>query len=85
MALGYRQAEQRQRYRDLGEVVEYREYDGAWTSWFEEHWLKPRLLAMGYQHVRFFGGTTCEYDGSFRERICELKRAGCAVEYCVYG
>ena len=40
---------------------------------------------LGYEHVRFFGGKTCEYDGSFRERICELKRPGCAVEYFVYG
>lgn len=40
---------------------------------------------MGYAHVRFFGGSICEYDGSFRERICELKRQGGGVEYMTYG
>jgi hypothetical protein len=70
---------------DLEELVDYRKYDRAWNLWFEEHWLRPRLRKLGYEHVRFFGGKTCEYDGSFRERICELKRSGCAVKYFVYG
>jgi hypothetical protein len=36
--------------------------------------------------VRFFGGKTCEYDGSFRERVCELvKQPGGRPEYFVYG
>ena len=26
--------------------------------------------------VRFFGGTTFDYDGSFRERVCELAMPG---------
>ena len=85
MALGVRQTEASRRYPDLDRLVDYREYDGAWSLWFEEHWLKPRLCDLGYEHVRFFGGKTCEYDGSFRERICELKRPGHAVEYYVYG
>ena len=69
-------AETKSRYRDLEVLVDYREYDGAWTQWFEENWLKPRLKALGYTHVRFFGGKTCEYDGSFRERVCELGMPG---------
>jgi hypothetical protein len=62
-------------------------YDGElWTTWFEENWLKPRLKALGYTHVRFFGGKTCEYDGSFRERVCELgKPGGARAEFFVYG
>ena len=37
-------------------------------------------------HERFFGGKTCEYDGSFRERVCELvKQPGGRPEYFVYG
>jgi len=64
----------------------YREYDGAWTLGFEENWLKPRLKALGYSHVRFFGGTTFEYDGSFRERVCELAMPGSAsAEFFMYG
>lgn len=59
-------AETKSRYRDLDLLLDYREYDGEWTAWFEENWLKPRLKALGYPHVRFFGGKTCEYDGSFR-------------------
>ena len=74
------------RYRDLEELVDYREYDGAWTLGFEENWLKPRLKALGYSHVRFFGGTTFEYDGSFRERVCELAMPGSAsAEFFMYG
>ena len=72
-------------YRDLDELIDYREYEGLWSLRFEEEWLKPKLLAMGYGHVRFFGGSICEYDGSFRERICELKRQGGRVEYMTYG
>ena len=85
MAIGACRWETHRRYQDLDALVDYREYDGQWTTWFEEHWLKPRLRNLGYEHVRFFGGKTCEYDGSFRERICELKRPASAVEYYVYG
>ena len=85
MAFGVRPTESARRHRDLDRLIDYREYEGTWSWWFEEHWLKPRLRNLGYEHVRFFDGKTCEYDGSFRERICELKRPGHAVEYCVYG
>ena len=85
MTFEYRRTGRRERHPDLEELVDYREYDGEWTYWFEEHWLAPRLRELGYGHIRFFGGKTCEYDGSFRERICELKRPGQAVEYYVYG
>ena len=80
-------AETRARYRDLEVVIDYRAYDGDWTTWFEEqNWLKPRLKSLGYAHVRFFGGKMCEYDGSFRERVCELvKQPGGHPEYFVYG
>ena len=79
-------AETNSRYRDLEALVEYREYDGAWTLVFEENWLKPRIKALGYSRVRFFGGTTFEYDGSFRERVCELgKPGGARAEFFVYG
>ena len=45
-----------------------------------------RLKALGYSHVRFFGGTTFEYDGSFRERVCELAMPGSLnAEFFVYG
>jgi len=58
------------RYRDLEELVDHREYDGAWTLGFEENRLKPRL----------------EYDGSFRERVCELAMPGSAsAEFFMYG
>jgi hypothetical protein len=74
------------RYRDLEDLVDYRAYDGAWTLGFEENWQKPRLKALGYSHVRFFGGTTFEYDGSFRERVCELARQGSVkADFFVYG
>jgi len=73
------------RYRDLEELVDYRAYEGVWRGAFEETWLRPRLRALGYTHVRFFGGKVCEYDGSYRERVCELKRDGAPVEYRVYG
>jgi hypothetical protein len=43
MASGYFRMERRPRYRDLEELVDYREYDGEWTYWFEERWLAPRL------------------------------------------
>jgi len=79
-------AETKSRYKDLEALVDYREYEGEWTAWFEENWLKPRLKALGYTHVRFFGGKTCEYDGSFRERVCELgKPGGARAEFFVYG
>ena len=79
-------ANMRSRHRDLEELVDYREYEGAWTLGFEENWLKPRLKALGYSHVRFFGGKTFEYDGSFRERVCELAMLGSAsAEFFVYG
>lgn len=79
-------ADTKSRYRDLEELVDYREYEGAWTLGFEENWLKPRLKALGYSHVRFFGGTTFDYDGSFRERVCELAMPGSArAEFFVYG
>ena len=29
-------ADTKSRYSDLEELVDYREYDGAWTPWFEE-------------------------------------------------
>ena len=36
--------------------------------------------------VRFFGGTTFDYDGSFRERVCELAMSGSVrAELFVYG
>ena len=79
-------AKTRSRYRDLEVLIDYRAYEGEWTTWFEENWLKPRLKSLGYAHVRFFGGKVCEYDGSFRERVCELvKRPGGCPEYFVYG
>ena len=79
-------AETKSRYRDLEALVDYSEYEGEWTAWFEENWLKPRLKALGYSHVRFFGGTTFDYDGSFRERVCELvKPGGARAEFLVYG
>jgi len=79
-------AETKARYRDLETLVDYRAYDGDWTAMFEERWLKPRLKALGYSHIRFFGGKTCGYDGSFRERVCELARPGDArAEFFVYG
>jgi hypothetical protein len=79
-------AEIESKYRDLEELVDYFEYDGAWSPWFEENWLKPRLKALGYSHVRFFGGETCEYDGSYRERLCELGKPGSGrAEFFVYG
>ena len=79
-------AETRPLYRDLETLVDYRAYDGEWTVGFEDRWLAPRLKALGYSHVRFFGGKTCEYDGSFRERVCELARPGDArAEFFVYG
>ena len=59
---------------------------GPVDAGFEENWLKPRLKARGYSHVRFFGGTTFEYDGSFRERVCELARQeSIKAEFFVYG
>jgi len=74
------------RYQDLEKVIDYREYGGEWNTFFEEQWLKPRLRALGYAHVRFFGGSRCDYDGSFRERVCELaKPSGARPEYFVYG
>jgi len=36
MASGYLRAGRSQRYRDLEELVDYRESDGEWTYWFEE-------------------------------------------------
>lgn len=46
----------------------------------------PRLRALGYAHVRFFGGTKSSYDGSFSERVCEVARADSArPEYFIYG
>ena len=44
-------AETKSRYRDLEALVDYREYEGEWTAWFEENWLKPRLKALGL-HAR---------------------------------
>ena len=85
MVFGACETEATHRYRDLETLLDYRKYDGTWSFWFEEHWLKPRLRNLGYEHVRFFGGKTCDYDGSFRERICELKRPGRPVEYYIYG
>ncbi|MBX9601370.1 MAG: hypothetical protein K2X35_10205 [Bryobacteraceae bacterium] len=74
-----------QRYRDLDELVHYRSYEGSWSGFFEENILRPKLRALGYTHVRFFGGKVCDYDGGYRERVCELKRDGEPVEYRVYG
>lgn len=34
-------ADTKSRYRDLDMLLDYREYDGEWTTWFEENWLKP--------------------------------------------
>jgi hypothetical protein len=72
-------------YDDLESLVDYRAYDGEWTSWFEEKWLKPRLQDLGYAQVRFYGGRICEYDGTYRARVCELKKPGRVVERYVYG
>ena len=44
-------AETKSRYRDLEALVDYREYEGEWTAWFEENWLKPRLKGPGI-HAR---------------------------------
>lgn len=85
MANGAYRTERTQQYADMEALIDYREYDGLWSWRFEEQWLKPRLRDLGYEHIRFFGGTTCDYDGSFRERICELKRPDCVVEYYIYG
>jgi len=57
-----------------------------WTLRFEENRLKLRLKALEYARVRFFGGTTFEYDGSFRERVCELARSGSvSADFFMYG
>ena len=36
IAFQYSRTERSPRYRDLEELVDYREYDGEWTYWFEE-------------------------------------------------
>ena len=56
-------AETKSRYGDLEALVNYREYEGEWTAWFEENWLKPRLKALGYTHVR----------------LCVQRRLACSV------
>jgi hypothetical protein len=73
------------RYPDLAELVDYRAYEGAWGFAFEEGWLKQRLRELGFVHVRFFGGDRCDYDGSFRNRVCELRRHCEPVRYYIYG
>ena len=75
------------RYRDLDKLIDYRKYRGVRNTFFEDNFLTPRLQALGYAHVRFFGGSRCEYDGSFRERVCELARPGSNArpEYFTYG
>ena len=80
-------AQTKTRYQDLDKLIDYRKYSGEWNTWFEESFLRPRLQALGYAHVRFFGGSRCEYDGSFRERVCELARPGSSArpEYITYG
>ena len=78
-------APRRAEHRDLSAIIDYRNYSGLWDGRYEQQWLKPRLQALGYEHVRFFGGNLCGYDGSFRQRVCELKRRGTPVEYFVYG
>lgn len=79
-------ADRKSRYRDLGEVIDYRQYRGEKTTWFEDQWLAPRIRALGYAHVRFFGGKKSSYDGSFSERVCEVARADSArPEYFIYG
>jgi hypothetical protein len=32
---------------------------------------EARLQAMGYDHVRFFGGEICDYDGSFASGLAK--------------
>ena len=80
-------AQAKTRYQDLDKLIDYRKYSGARNKGFEENFLTPRLKALGYAHVRFFGGSRCEYDGSFRERVCELARPGSSAgpEYFTYG
>ena len=56
-------ADTKSRYRDLEELVDYREYDGAWTLGFEENCLEPRIKALGYSHVR----------------LCVQRRLACSV------
>lgn len=73
-------------YRDLSEVLDYREYPGEWDSYFEQRWLRPRLEALGYRRVRFFGGRVSPYDSTFLERVCEVAVSDAAnPEYFVYG
>lgn len=73
------------RHRDLAELVDYREYDGGPRGdGFEQFWLKPKLVALGYTHVRFVGGERCEEDGSYYERVCELRKPGGDIEFYMY-
>jgi len=37
MAFGDYRLERSRRYHDLESLVNYREYAGDWTLWFEEH------------------------------------------------
>ena len=78
-------AETSARYRDMEVVIDYRAYDGEWTTWVRAELVEARLKSLGYAHVRFFGGKTCEYDGSFRERVCELVKQPGGRRYFVYG
>lgn len=78
------QAASGRRFRDLDVLIEYRQYEGARGHSFEQQWLKPRLASLGYTHVRFLGGERCEEDGSFSGRVCEIRKAGAAVEFFTY-
>lgn len=78
------QPARQQPYPNLDVLFDYREYDGPWGQCFES-WLKLQLAGLGYAHVRFFGGKRSGEDGSFLDRVCELRKPGEAVEYFVYG
>ena len=73
-------------YRDLSDLLDYREYPGDWNTYFEQRWLRPRLEALGYRRVRFFGGRLSAYDSTFIERVCEVAVSDTGTpEYFVYG
>jgi len=39
-------------------MINYRAYDGEWTTWVRAELVEARLKSLGYAHVRFFGGKT---------------------------
>lgn len=70
-------------YKDLMELIDFRDFEFRNWRTGEEYVLKPQLVELGYHNVEFLPGETDSFGPL--TRVCRAKDPGGNVVWFVYG